>query len=81
MVYCLNSFPALIYRQKIWPMHAGLLHVNHTCLKPVCPVFSLWATYAAASSVSHQQWAKDQPQSYLFTKYSRNRKQNAIPRN
>ena len=32
-----------------------------TCLKPVCPVFSQWATYGvAASNESHLQWAKDQ---------------------
>ena len=52
---------------------AGLLHVNHTCLKPVCQVFLRWVTCgAAASSVSHQQWAKDQSRSLLFIKYSRN---------
>ena len=54
-------------------LHAGLLHVNHTCLKPVCQVFSQWVTCgAAASSVLHLQWVKDQLLSHLFIKYSRN---------
>ena len=62
--------------QKIWALQAGLLRVHHTCLKPVCLGFSRWAMCeAAASSVLHPRWAKDQLRSHLFIKCSRNRKQ------
>jgi hypothetical protein len=68
----------LIYPQKILAQQAGLLHVNHICLKPVCQVFLRWVMYeAAVSSVLHLQSVKDQSQSHLFIKYSRNRKQNS----
>jgi thioredoxin reductase (NADPH) len=37
-------------------LQAGLLYVNHICLKPVCQMFSLWTTcVAAVSSVSRPQ--------------------------
>ena len=54
---------------------AGLLRVNHICLKPVRRVFLQWVMYeAAASSVLHPQWVKDLLPSHLFIIYSRNRK-------
>ena len=52
---------------------AGLLRVNHICLKLVCHVFLRWVMYkAAVSSVLRPQWVKDQLQSHLFTKHYRN---------